>query len=225
LADHPEQRKLRGKVSFWNFLPPDELEELLRLFQRVANKTLVISRTLGIEGCKLLTPDDEFDPIKELNEQCDGTMSDAEQLRLEYNKLVQEYPDVAAKLPGLPLKVFTGKTSPRKDSRGVFFCYRIPRPDMNLVEKETSEPRWSESAGLTVWAYYDLIENRVLTDTGHIATMIRSKPDTPRHCSIERVTLSELRKKVEKQLVIEFLRPLQAPVGVSPVLKCWMELN
>ncbi|MEI7636600.1 MAG: helicase-related protein [Syntrophus sp. (in: bacteria)] len=225
LADHPEQKKLRGKVSFWNFLPPDELEELLRLFQRVANKTLVISRTLGIEGCKLLTPDDEFDPIKELNEQCDGTMSDTEYLRLEYNKLVQDYPDIAAKLPKLPLKVFTGKASPQKDSRGVFFCYRIPRPDMSLIETETGEPRWSESAGLTVWTYYDLAGNRALTDAGHISTIIRSSPDTTRHCSTERTTLTDIRKKVEKQIVIDYLKPLQAPIGISPVLKCWMELN
>lgn len=225
LADHPEQKKFRGKVAFWNFLPPEELDELLRLFQRVTSKTLVISRTLGIEGRKLLTPDDEFDPVKELNEQCDGSMSDTEQLRLEYNELVENHPELAAKLPGLPLKLFSGKASPRPGSRCVFFSYRIPRPDMSLLETETGEPRWSESAGVTVWACYDLEGNRVLTDAGAIAALIRSAPDTPRKCSIEKTTLSELRKKVEKQLVHDFLRPLQAPLGVSPVLKCWMELN
>jgi hypothetical protein len=40
IADHPERKKLRGKTAFWNFLPPEELDELLRLFQRVTNKTL-----------------------------------------------------------------------------------------------------------------------------------------------------------------------------------------
>ena len=225
IADHPDQKKLRGKVSFWNFLPPDDLEELLRLFQRVTSKTIVISRTLGIEGCKLLTPDDEFDPVKELNEQCDGTMSDTEQLRLEYNSLVVEHPDLAAKLPRLPLKLFSGKESSSKGSRAVFFCHRIPRPDMNLIETETGEPRWSDSAGLTVWSCFDLEGNRILTDVGSIASLIRSTPETPRRTIVERETLSDLRKKVEKQLVHDFLRPLQAPVGISPVLKCWLELN
>ena len=42
---------------------------------------------------------------------------------------------------------------------------------------------------------------------------------------VDRNTLSELRKQVEKQLTAKFLRPLQAPLGVAPVLKCWMELN
>jgi hypothetical protein len=225
LKDHPEQKKFRGKIIFWNFLPPDELEELLRLFQRVANKTLVISKTLGIEGRKLLTAEDNYDPVKELNEQFDGTMSDTEQLRLEYNRLIKDHPDVASKLPQFPLKVFSGKAMPKTGSQAVFFCYRIPRPDVTLVNDETGEPNWSDKAGITVWSCYDLNGNRVLTDHGAIAEWVRSQPDTARHCSVEKQTLSEIRKKVEKQLVAEFLRPLQAPIGISPVLKCWMELN
>jgi len=154
-------------------------------------------------------------------------MSDTEQLRLEYNRLVQEHPDLASKLPGFPLKVFTGKALPKPGSRAVFFCYRIPRPDMHLIETETGEPRWSDKAGITVWTCYDLKESRILTDTGAgaIAELIRSVLDTARHCEIEKTTLSDIRKKVEKQLVTDFLRPLQAPVGISPILKCWMELN
>lgn len=225
IADHPEQKNLRGRIAFWNFLPPEELDELLRLFQRVTNKTITISRTMGIEGRKLLTPDDEFDPIKELNEQYDGTLSDSEQFRLEYNQLVQQYPELAEQLSGFPLKVFSGKNSPRADTRAIFFCFRIPRPDMTLVETETGEPRWSDTAGLTVWTCYDLEGKRIMTDAGAIAELIRSVPDTARQCLIEKPTLSELRRKVEKQLVNDFLRPLQAPVGVSPILKCWMELN
>jgi superfamily II DNA or RNA helicase len=225
LADHPEQTGLRGKVEFWNFLPPDELDELLRLFQRVAKKTLVISRTLGIEGRKLLHPDDEFDPVKELNEQCDGNLTETEKLRLEYNDLVKAHPELAAELPNMPLKVFTGKASPRLGTRAVFFCHRIPRPDPDLVDTESGEPRWSDEAGLTIWSCYDLEGNRIVTDPGAMADFIRSEPKTPRHCAMDRVALSDLRKKVEKQLVNDHLRPLQAPVGVNPVLKCWMELN
>ena len=59
VADHPDQRPLRGEIAFWNFLPPDELNELLLLYNKVAHKTLKISKTLGIEGRKLLKPDDD----------------------------------------------------------------------------------------------------------------------------------------------------------------------
>ncbi len=175
LRDHPELKKTRGRIEFWNFLPPDELDDLLRLFQRVAKKTLVISRTLGIEGRKLLHPDDAFDPVKELNEQCDGTLSDTERLRLEYNDLVKNHPDLAATLPGLPLKVFSGKASPAAGTRAVFFCHRIPRADTALIPAEGGEPRWSDAAGFTVWSCFDIDKDRVLTDPGAIADLTRSK--------------------------------------------------
>ena len=61
VADHPEVAASRGKVCFWNFLPPDELNAILTLYTKVTQKTLLISKTLGIEGKKLLTPEDDFD--------------------------------------------------------------------------------------------------------------------------------------------------------------------
>jgi superfamily II DNA or RNA helicase/HKD family nuclease len=225
VADHPDQKKLRGNIAFWNFLPPDELDDLLKLFQRVTHKTLVISRTLGIEGRKLLTPDDEFDPVKELNEVCDGTLSETEQLRLEYNQLLRDHPDLAATLPNLPLKAFTGKASPQAGTRAVFFCFRIPRPDPALIDTESGQPRWSDPAGFTVWTCYDLAGKQVLTEPAAIARLIRSTPETPRSCALDRTLLSEIRRKAEKQLTGDILRPLQAPVGITPILKCWMELH
>ena len=225
ISDHPELKELRGKVAFWNFLPPDELDELLRLFQRVTKKVLVISRTLGIEGRTLLTPDDEFDPIKEINEQCDGKLSEVEQLRLEYIKLTQQYPELIKELANLPMKAFSGRISPKPGARAVFFCYRIPRPDPDLIDGETGQPRWSDRAGFTVWLCYDFVGDRILTEPKEIADLIRSEPTTPRHCSIERKTLSEIRKNMDEQITNDQLRRLQAPIGVTPILKCWMELN
>ena len=228
LADHPDQKKIRGTVAFWNFLPPDELEILLGLFNRVTRKTLVISRTFGIEGRKLLTPDDTFDPIREMNAAYEQPKTAEEDLELEYNRLIAAHPDLAATLPGMPLKVFTGKASPKPGTRAVFFCHRIPRPDANLVparEGDAAEPRWSDAAGFTVWSCYDLEGRRVVTDPGAIADFIRSEPETPRHCTLDRTALSDLRRKVEKQLIADHLRALEAPAAVSPVLKCWMELN
>ena len=29
LSDHPKMKKIRGKIQYWNFLPPDELNEIL----------------------------------------------------------------------------------------------------------------------------------------------------------------------------------------------------
>ena len=74
VADHPEVASSRGKVSFWNFLPPDELNAILTLYTKVTQKTLLISKTLGIEGRKLLTPEDDYEALKEFNPYFLGTL-------------------------------------------------------------------------------------------------------------------------------------------------------
>lgn len=225
LKDDPSQKDLRGKVEYWNFLPPEELEELLKLYQRVNNKAITISRTLGIEGRKLLHPKDEFNPVRELNEQFDGTLSDLEKLRLEYNDLLRDHADLAAELPNMPLKAFSGKALEKPVPQAVFFCHRIPRPDASLIDTETGTPRWSDAAGLTVWTCVPLADGKSSNEPGVIADLIRSVPDTKRSVKLDRSKLAELRKQVERDLVKDHLRPLQAPLGVNPVLKCWLELN
>src|ERR1019366_8498487 len=73
VADHPEVATSRGKVSFWNFLPPAELNALLSLYATVTRKTLLISKTLGIEGKKLLTPEDDYEALRDFNQAYEGT--------------------------------------------------------------------------------------------------------------------------------------------------------
>lgn len=225
VADHPKLKKDRGRITFWNFLPPDELDELLRLYQKVSRKVVTISRTLGVEHGKLLRPDDEYALVREINERFEGKQSEPEKLRLEYNRLVQEHPELAATLDTLPLKVFSGKKHPSPDARAVFFCFRVPRPDPDLIPAENNELRWSDSAGFTVWLYSDLEGARMISDATAIAAHIRSLPDTPRCCALSQNSLTALRKKAEKLIIKDHLRALQAPAGVTPVLKCWMELN
>jgi superfamily II DNA or RNA helicase len=135
LADHPEQQPLRGKVIYWNFLPPDELNALLTLWARVTHKTLRISRTFGIEGKKLLTPDDDFEALRNFNHQYEGEATDTEKMQLEYQQL------------------------------------------------------------------------------------LRDDPPMPKEA------LSEIRAKVEKHIRNTYLKSIQAPVGIKPLLKAWMELT
>jgi len=90
---HPHLSAPRGSIVYRNFLPPEELDSLLNLYNRVNRETLVISNTFGIEGRKLPTPDDEFDPIKELNEPYEGAENESEALCLEYEEFVLLHPD------------------------------------------------------------------------------------------------------------------------------------
>lgn len=217
-ADHPEVASSRGKVSFWNFLPPDELNAILTLFSKVTQKTLLISKTLGIEGKKLLTPEDDYEALKEFNHAYEGTKTAVEDMHLEYQALVQADEELETRLKLLPGATFSGRKRPAKGARGVFFCYALP-----ALDKEAGE--FTEEAGTVRWYLYELDRNVILEEPQEIIGSIRSKPDTPRQCSTERKSLVDLRAKIEKHITNTYLKRVDAPVGVKPALKCWMELN
>lgn len=218
IADHPEASTSRGKVMFWNFLPPDELNEILSLYKTVTGKTLLISKTLGIEGKKLLTPEDDYEALREFNHAYEGTRTALEDIHLEYQSLLQDHPELTESLKALPGSIFSGRKRSGKGIRGVFFCYRLPALD---VETNT----FTEEAGSTRWYLWALDREEVLEEPGEIIESIRSKPSTARNCVMDESALLEIRDKVLKHIKNGYLKRLDAPVGVKPTLKCWMELN
>jgi hypothetical protein len=224
VADHPDQASHRGRVIFWNFLPPDELNGLLTLYSRVSHKTLRISKTFGIEGRKLLTPKDEYEAVKEFNKDYEGETTQLEAMRLELQGLLNDDAALAARLDALPGRVFSGKRHPALGTRAVFFCYRIPRADATAPKTDGQVP-WTEDAGQTAWILYLLANEAIVDEPTEINELIRCAPDTPRHCEIEQPTLAEIRGRIEKHIKNTRLKQLQAPIGVKPILKAWMELN
>ena len=106
----------------------------------------------------------------------------------------------------------------------MFFCYARPAHDKTASEK-TGEDVWSPDAGDVQWYLYDVGSKAIIEDAPRIIDAIRSIPDTPRKVKIERLQLSEIRATIEKHIARTYLRKVQAPVGVGPVLKAWMELN
>jgi hypothetical protein len=218
VRNHPEAQTSRGKVSFWNFLPPDELNAILSLYTKVTQKTLLISKTLGIEGRKLLTPQDDYEALKDFNHAYEGTKTAVEEMHLECQALLQEDPALEARLKRLPGATFSGRKRPSMGARGVFFCYALP-----ALDKEVGE--FTHEAGTTRWYLYELDREAILEEPQDIIGSIRSKPETPRKCTTEEMTLIDLRDKVERHIKNSYLKRLDAPVGVKPALKCWMELN
>ncbi len=223
-ADHPDQAALRGKVAYWNFLPPEELNRLLSLYARVTHKTLRISKTFGIEGKKLLHPEDDYDALKEFNHLYEGAPTPAEQLQLEYDRLAGADAGLEDRLANLPGRVFSGKRHPTPEARAVFFCYVLPAVDRKAEKMAGGEAPWTEEAGRAAWYLYDLATGQVQDDPTKIVEAIRCRPDTPRHCTTAKETLSEVRAKVERHIKDTYLKSVQAPLGVKPALKAWMEL-
>jgi len=218
IKEHPEIKAYRGKVSFWNFLPPDELNAILTLYTKVTEKTLLISKTLGIEGRKLLTPKDDFDALREFNHAYEGTRTAVEDMHLEYQALLQNDPELESKLKQLPGATFSGRKRLAKGLNGVFFCYALP-----ALDKETGE--FTDEAGVTQWYFFDLNREAILEDPSEIVSGIRSDPKTPRKCVVEKKTLISVRAKIERHIKNSYLKRVDAPVGVKPQLRCWMELN
>jgi len=222
LADHPDQKRLRGTVAYWNFLPPDELDDLLKLYGKVSKKTLRISKTFGIEGRKLLRPDDEYEDLKNFNDAYEGSLSPDEKMHLELQRMLKENPDLQQRLDAMPNRVFSGKENLQPGTQAVFFCYA--RPAKDAIEGD-GEPSWSIEAGDVQWYLYDVAGEKIIEDATEIFEYIRCQPDTLRNCVMEKPTLSQIRAKIDKHIKNTYLKKVQAPIGVTPVLKAWMELN
>jgi len=223
--DHPDVIAIRGTVEYWNFLPPGELDELLNLFKKVSNKTLLISKTLGIEGRKLLRPEDDFAALVDFNHQFEGEPTALETMHLEYQRLLAAHPDLPERLQALPGRVFSGKAHLQTDTQAVFFCYGLPGPDSSIKDPNLESDAWTLAAGRTAWLLLDLLTGQVQEDAAAIDAIIHCDPMTQRQCQIAQTTLSESRLKIEKHLKNGYLRQVQAPLGVLPQLIAWMELN
>lgn len=225
IADHPDVKELRGKVAYWNFLPPDELDTLLALYGRVSHKTLRISKTLGIEGRKLLRPDDDFDALKDFTHAYEGETSPVEQMHLDFQGLVKADPELPNRLSALPGRVFSGKAHIKPDTKAVFLCYALPAPRGPAEKTEGDDDGWSIDSGASRWYLYDIASEQVSEDAPAINAVVRCDASTPRRTEIAHPTLTEIRQRIEKHIKNTYLKQVQAPVGVKPVLKAWMELN
>ncbi|HEX7344254.1 MAG TPA: helicase-related protein, partial [bacterium] len=241
---------LRGKVYFWNFLPPDELEDILHLKKRLDGKILRINKTLGIEGA-LLTPDDPEMSLKEFNERYEGKESIEELMALERQRLMTQHPELWAQLADMPRKIFSGKAvgdgfAPFIDRKGakredvtphafpgVFFCYQIPfsaeaAPSNNNIAPDSGQDQVAPPAAAVRWYFYETETGKILEepdDLKPIWTAARCASGTERRCVMPHEQLTEIRKQIEKHIKNTYLKRVQAPIGIKPILKAWMELN
>ena len=225
VKDHPDVKAIRGTVEYWNFLPPGELDELLQLYKKVSNKTLLISKTLGIEGKKLLKPDDDFAALRDFDHAYEGEPTSLETMHLEYQRLLALHPDLPARLEALPGRVFSGKAHLQPGAQAVFFCFALPGKDATVADVETDADAWTVAAGHTEWLLLDLQTGNITSDAAGIDAIIHCEPETPRRCEVAQPTLVEARNKVEKHLKNGYFRQVQAPVGMRPVLVAWMEIS
>lgn len=213
LKDHPELKKDRENAYYWNFLPPSELEQLLSLYKTVSQKTLRISKTFGIEGKKLLTPDDEYEALKEFNSAYEGETSADEEIALAYQELLAENPNYEELLRELPKKMYSGKMASTR--KGFFFCYELPT--------KRADGSWSDGDGLYRWYWIDE-DGNVTEQIYEIWKMIKCSADEPRVLTVTEDKFSEIRKKMNSYIKKTYMKAVQAPVTEKARLVTWMQL-
>lgn len=214
LADHPELAEDRANAYYWNFLPPEELEKLLSLYHTVFKKTLRISKTFGIEGKKLLTPDDDYEALKDFNSQYEGAPSADEEIALAYQQILIDNPGYEEYVQTLPKKMHSGKIASTR--KGFFFCYELP--------SKRADGSWTDGDGLYRWYFIDPETGNVTDQTYEIWKSIQCGKEEARVLTINEETFTSVRKKMDVYLKKNYMRAVQAPVGVKPRLVTWMQL-
>lgn len=208
-------------VHVWNFLPPAELDDILKLRKRVDGKILRISRTLGIEG-KFVSPDDDNETLLLFNERYEGRESIEELMNLERQRISESNPKLWRQLPNLPMRLFSGKAVDdepppflnrdgepilldRIGDTGVFCCYEMPNGEIK-------------------WYFYNADEDEVLDNVEEIWPEIRCDENTERWTENGPGGLVNARKQIERHIRAYLMR-IQAPMGVKPKLIAWMEVS
>lgn len=208
----------RKEIRIRNFLPPDDIERLLALHGRVEGKILLISKTLGIPGGKLLHADDMLDDVKVLQafkDEYEGELSPLEQLRLEYQELIAADPGLADRIEALPRGIGTGKSFPEK---GVFACREVP----THVKTEDGPGYWTLDRPQVVWVLDR--DGEQTEGVAEIADLIRS--DATIATLGPTAAAAQALRSAEREHAKRYRKDVQLPLDApAPRTVAWMELR
>jgi hypothetical protein len=216
-------KESRGRVQIRNFLPPDDLERLLKLHQRVESKVLMISKTLGIPGGKLLTADDLHDDVRVLQsfrEEYEGELSPIERLRLHYMQMITDDPSLENVLASIPTGASTAKSGL---SKGVFACRAYPTRENASAGDEKG--RWSMTRPKVAWVF-EGGDEEPLVELMKIDGAIRSEAGTATMPHSTPAILREVLRSLETAGTKEYRKVVQLPLDAPrPATVCWMEIQ
>lgn len=211
------------EVHVWNFLPPQELEDLIKIRRRVDGKILRINRTLGIEG-QFVSPDDADETLQLFNERYEGTESVEELMNLERQRIAEAKPSLWRRLEDLPLRIFSGKRASeeppllvdrngepislnRTGAKGVFCCYEMP---------ESGEIRWY---------FYNSDTEEVVANLEGIWPEVRCGDNASRYAVSGQQVVKKARRQIERYIERTYLLSIQAPLGTKLKLIAWLEVS
>ena len=164
---------------------------------------------------------------KDFNHEYEGETSKAEEIKLKYQKILVDDPSLEEKLNAFPLKVFSGKETVKADTKGVFFCYRLP---INIKNTDGTT-RWSLQEGITSWYFYSIDKKIIIEDFIAINEIISCDESEQRIVKYEQKNLVDIQKTVKNHIINNYYKASQVPVhdeegnSLNPILLTWMEVN
>lgn len=222
LKEKPSAKKSRGHIQIRNFLPPAEIEDLIKLYNRVHGKTLMISSTLGIPGGKLIDETDVYDDVKvfqAFKDEYNGDIAPIEDLRLKWLNLVQENPGLEEFVERLPDGISTAKGG---TPSGVFICRRVPV--LTKAKEDDAEAEWTIEPGEIEWALRtsDGVERALHKVDG----AIDATPSTPGMAFSNRSTVHSTLRSFERDETKRMRKETQLPLDAPPPKTlCWIEVR
>ena len=222
VAENPKTKKTRGIIKVRNFLPPDELNRILSLYSRVQSRVLLISKTLGIPGGKLLDEHDMLDDVKVFKAFLDeyrGELSPLEALRLKYLDLLNEHPGLEHLLDEMPRGVHVAREG---QPTGLFMCSIEP---IRTAPDGDTTPEWTINDGRARWAMRTE-DGGDITDLAEIDRIIECEPSFPSTNEGSRIQVRDQLRTWQNErhedLMKETGLPLDAP---EPLTLAWMEIR
>ena len=203
-----------------NVLPPDEINDIIHLVGAVENRTLRISRALGLD-VSFFKSDDPAGNLKEFNSQYEGEVTLKDQALNAYARLSVEPPDEKTRylLDQIPPGAFgVWQNAPQN---GLFALFTMePTPKATQADRE----KFAALLGRPLL----LLEQpgkEPLADAGEILTLLaKTTPGTPSGTPSEESQLAQRLKKLKEAARRQFSE-IELPNTLLPRLACWIELR
>lgn len=208
--------------SIVNVVPPDEIEAIIELVGRVEERTVKISKTLGLETSFLKATDD-LEALKEFNAKYDGELSDADEAMTRYVALTTVAPPderTQAQLDQIPPGAFGVWNGAEQDGIFVYFAV-VPKKTATEADKD----RFASVLSRPYLALlYDGDHTPILDAPRVLAALQGIAPGTPSANPLDDESLKTRLKAITNALRNSF-RSIGLPQTLMPSLVCWIELR
>jgi superfamily II DNA or RNA helicase/HKD family nuclease len=204
--------------SILNCLPPNEINDIIKLVNTVEKRRTIIDRTLGIDASFFKATDPEG-TLREFNHEIDGVPSALDRANERFVRaLAEPDPALAAVLAILPPGAFG--VWDKALNQGLFALFEMRGTD-SLTPGDAD--RFRSIIGRPVLAMKS--GTRVLTDAGDIleilsGTVKGEKSANPGDTQELKQTLTQL-----KNVVNQSFRSINLPATIQPRLVCSLELR